>query len=273
MSTVTSRDGTRIAVSRAGQGPALVLVDGALCSRAFGPMPGYAKRLAGHFTVHWYDRRGRNESGDAPAYQVEREVEDLAAVLAEAGGTPYVFGTSSGAALALHGALAELPMAKLLLYEPPYLPVPPGGTTAAGHAEALWALVREDERAKAVHYFMCSVVGMPNLLGYVFRLMPMWGKLKAVAHTLPYDLTILAQEAPFSPAAQALAVPTLLAGGGKSPPPLKAAVTRVAGALPGASLRWVEGQTHNLGADAAVALMRDYFLGDVDSGVARATVG
>lgn len=273
MGFVTSRDGTRIGYSREGGGPPLVLVDGALCSRAFGPMPGYARRLARHFTVHWYDRRGRGESGDAAHYDVAREVEDLAAVLAVAGGTPFVFGASSGGALALQGALAGLPISQLVLYEPPYVAVPPGGTTAAEHAAAVRVLIGDAARAQAVHYFMCTVVGMPGIVGYAFRLAPMWSKLKAAAHTLPYDLTLLADETALTTRAGALRVPTVVAGGSKSPAALKHAVTRVANALPGATVRWVDGQTHNLGAEAAAELLRGIFLVPVDSGPGRATAG
>lgn len=260
MPTVTSRDGTTIAYSTQGQGPALVLVDGALCSRAFGPMPGYAKALADSFTVYWYDRRGRGESGDKLPHTVQQEIDDLAAVIQATGSTPYVFGASSGAALALHGAAAGLPMKKLLLYEAPYVPTPAGGKGAAQHVEALWALIRADRRGAAVRYFMCDVVGMPKAIGYLFALFPMWPKLKQVAHTLPYDLTILADEG-FLDTIQELQVPTLVAGGGKSPEPLKAAVRRVAAAIRGSTTRWVDGQTHNLGAAPARELMVEFFAG------------
>src|SRR5262245_42859330 len=104
MPTTTSSDGTIIAYTVEGPGPALILVDGAMCSRQFGPMPGYAKLLKEHYTVYWYDRRGRGESGDGPQYQITHEVEDLRAMLHVAGGSAYVLGTSSGAALGLQGA-------------------------------------------------------------------------------------------------------------------------------------------------------------------------
>lgn len=260
MPTTTSRDGTTIAYSVLGSGPALVLVDGALCSRAFGPMPGYAKALADSFTVYWYDRRGRGESGDTPPFAVQKEIDDLAAVLQAAGGSPYVCGTSSGAALALQGAVAGLPMKKLLMYEAPFVPVPKDGKTASQHVEALWELVKGDRRGAAVRYFMCDVVGMPKPIGYLFALVPMWPKLKAVAHTLPYDLSILADEAILGPRAQGVKIPVMVAGGTKSPEALQQAVTRVAAAIPGATLRWVDGQTHNLAAVPAAEMMRSFFL-------------
>jgi pimeloyl-ACP methyl ester carboxylesterase len=124
--TVTSKDGTHIAYERIGSGPALVLVDGALCSRAFGPMPKLAPLLAQRFTVFFYDRRGRGDSGDTKPYTPAREVEDLEALLAEAGGSAFVLGLSSGGALALEAAASGLNIKKLAVYEPPSS----GSTTA-----------------------------------------------------------------------------------------------------------------------------------------------
>src|SRR5512140_394614 len=121
MNTVPSRDGTQIAYDKRGQGPALILVDGALCYRSFGPMPELAELLAPHFTVYNYDRRGRGDSGDTQPYSLEREIEDLGALIQEAGGSAFVFGTSSGGALALEAA-ARLgnQIRKLAIYEAPY---------------------------------------------------------------------------------------------------------------------------------------------------------
>jgi pimeloyl-ACP methyl ester carboxylesterase len=121
MNTVRSADGTTIAYTRAGQGPALILVDGALCSRSFGPMPKLAEQLTPHFTVYTYDRRGRGESGDTKPYSPDREVEDLEALVALAGDTVYLHGTSSGAALALEAAKHIRSVAKLAVYEPPFI--------------------------------------------------------------------------------------------------------------------------------------------------------
>ena len=260
MPTVTSRDGTTIAYSVLGSGPPLVLVDGALCSRAFGPMPGYAKALADRFTVYWYDRCGRGESNDTAPYAVAREVEDLAAVIEAVGGSVYAFGTSSGAALVLQGMVAGLSIKKALLFEAPYVPTPVGGKTAAQHAEALWGLVRADQRGAAVRYFMCDVIGMPKVMGYLFGLFPMWPKLKQVAHTLPYDLAITADEGILGERAKAVKIPTMVAGGAKSPDSLQQAVKKVAAAIPGSTLHWVPGATHNLSAAAAAPMAKEFFL-------------
>ncbi|WP_344318475.1 alpha/beta fold hydrolase, partial [Acrocarpospora pleiomorpha] len=121
MDTVASKDGTKIAYDRRGSGPALVLVDGALCCRAQGPMPELAELLADRYTVYNYDRRGRGDSGDAAEYAVEREIEDLAAVIEAAGGSAFAYGSSSGAALALRAGAAGLPVEKLVAFDPPYV--------------------------------------------------------------------------------------------------------------------------------------------------------
>src|SRR5262245_42753154 len=120
MPTVTSKDGTTIAYEKSGQGPAVVLVDGALCYREFGPARGLAKLLEPNFTVYIYDRRGRGESADTTPYAVEREIEDLDALINAAGGSALVYGISSGAALAMHAAVAlDGKFKKLAMYEAP----------------------------------------------------------------------------------------------------------------------------------------------------------
>src|SRR5262249_39292292 len=118
MSTIRSADGTSIGYTRIGQGPPLILVDGALCSRSFGPIPKRAAQLAPHFTVYTYDRRGRGESGNAQPYAAEREIEDLEALVTQAGESVFVHGTSSGAALALEAAKQLRSITRLALYEP-----------------------------------------------------------------------------------------------------------------------------------------------------------
>jgi alpha/beta hydrolase family protein len=119
--TVTSRDGTTIAYETTGTGPPLILVDGALCYRDFGPSRKLAEQLAGDFTVITYDRRGRGESGDGLTYAVEREVEDLEALIEAAGGSAHVYGISSGAALALDAAQRDIGVERLALYEAPFI--------------------------------------------------------------------------------------------------------------------------------------------------------
>ena len=181
---VRSRDGTAIAYERRGEGPPLIIVSGALCSRAFGSQPKLAALLAARFTVYDWDRRGRNESGDTAPYAVAREVEDIAALIAEAGEPAHLLGFSSGGALALEAAAAGLPVRKLVIYEAPWVGRRNGGPEP-DHRARLEELVRAGRRGAAVRYFMADMVGMPRIVAWVMRLFPMWPKLEAVAHTLP----------------------------------------------------------------------------------------
>ena len=156
MSDVISQDGTRIAYERLGSGPPVVLIDGALCSREFGPMPQIASLLTPNFTVCLYDRRGRGASGDTQPYAKAREVEDVQALIAAAGGSAFVFGTSSGAGLALEAAASGANIAKLAVYEPPFI-----GAGQANHEQRLKSFVAAGQRAAALKYFMRDMVGAP----------------------------------------------------------------------------------------------------------------
>jgi len=168
-----SRDGTAIAYERLGSGPPLILVDGALCSRQFGPMPKFASLLAQHFTVFMYDRRGRGASTDTKPYAKEREVEDIEALIRDAGGSAFVMGVSSGAGLALEAAASGLRIGKLAVYEPPYMvrPLDSERHARADHEEQLKRLLVAGKRGDAVKYFMRQMVGIPAIFVAMMRLM------------------------------------------------------------------------------------------------------
>ena len=185
----TSKDGTHIAFDRTGQGPALILVGGALSQRSDNaPL---VELLAKRFTVFSYDRRGRGDSGDTLPYAAQREVEDIDALISEAGGMAFVYGKSSGAVLALDAANAlSAKIRKLALYEPPLIvddgrPPPP-----PGYAEELDKLIAADRRGDAIEFFMTNVVGMPADAVAPMRKTPAWPKMEAMAHTLAYDVAI-----------------------------------------------------------------------------------
>src|SRR6266849_6329359 len=182
--TVLSKDGTAIAFDRIGNGPPVILVDPALCDRGMGQSAQLAQLLAPHFTVFTYDRRGRGQSGDTTPYAVAREVEDIAALLGEAGGSAFVWGTSSGAVLAMEAANRLSGIKKLALYEAPFI-VDDGRSTTESDWVRIGEAVAADRRSDAVKLFLKSV-GAPAFLIALMRLMPMWSKLKAIAHTLPY---------------------------------------------------------------------------------------
>jgi pimeloyl-ACP methyl ester carboxylesterase len=250
MSHVTSKDGTPIAYDQAGQGSPLILVDGALCSRAFGPMPKLAKLLARDFTVYLYDRRGRGDSGDTVPYAKDREIEDLAALIAAAGGAAALVGLSSGAALALEAAAAELPVTRVVAYEPPYIE-PDGETRGRAHQARLQELVAAGDRGGAVKYFMRDMVRVPAPFVFMMRLMRgIWRKLEAVAHTLPYDAAVMGDFTVPGNRLGAVRVPTLVVHGAKTDARLKRAASGVTGAISGAQGKTLAGQNHNVSAAA-----------------------
>lgn len=245
MNKALSKDGTAIAFERVGEGPPLVVVDGALCSRAFGAAPKLVPVLARHFTVLSYDRRGRGDSGDTQPYARERELEDLAAVLAEAHGPAFVLGLSSGAALALEAAASGLPIRKLVAYEPPYMV----DDTArhADHEATLRRMIAAGRRGDAVTYFMRDMVGIPALFVFFMRLMPgMWRGVKAVAHTLPYDAAIMGDWSVPTARLSSIRVPTVAMYGEKTDPRLQKAARAVADAVPDAQQVALAGQSHDV---------------------------
>ena len=250
MPTVTSIDGTTIAYERSGAGPALILVDGAMCYRAAGPMRPLAALLSEAFTVYAYDRRGRGESTDTLPYEPAREVEDLRALVTAAGGEAYVYAISSGAALALVTAAAEPGITKLALYEPPFF----GEDTAAKEYTAgLHELLDAGRRGDAVALFMARV-GMPAEAIAGFRASPAFAVLEAIAPTLAYDDELLTG----APVAT-VTVPVLVMGGGASPEGLRRVAEATADALPTGEYRELDGQTHDIAADVLAPVLAGYF--------------
>lgn len=259
MQKVISKDGTAIAYDKAGSGALLILVDGALCSRDFGPMPKLAKLLSENFTVINYDRRGRNESADTQPYAVEREIEDMEALMNDNGGTAHVFGISSGAALALGAAAYGLNIEKLALYEPPFMVNDEGHHPPADALQQLQVMVAGDRRADAVKFFMKDMIGLPGFAIFMMKLMPIWSKLKAVAHTLPYDVAILGNFALPEKKAAAVKTSTLISGGDKSQISLQHAVKRLSEVMPNSELKILKGQTHNVSAKVIAPVLTEFF--------------
>ena len=219
--------------------------------------------IKGSLTVFTYDRRGRGESGDTPpSYAVEREVEDIAALLNEAGGAAFVWGMSSGAALALEAANRLKGIKKLALYEAPFI-VDHTRPTTEDDWDLISAAVAADQRSDAVKLFLKSA-GVP---GFVRALMPLiipvWLKLKAVAHTLPYDGAILRdnQRGEPLPASQwaSVTIPTLVIDGGNSPAWMLHANRSLASVLPNAQYQTLQGQTHMLKPKAHAPTLVEFF--------------
>ncbi|HZD74485.1 MAG TPA: alpha/beta hydrolase [Actinomycetota bacterium] len=217
MSRVTSRDGTSIAYDRQGDGAAVVLVGGALVDPATGRAGRWenaplATELAARFAVYNYDRRGRAESGDTLPYTVEREIEDLDALIAEAGGSAHLYGVSSGGALALEAAAAGLAADRLAVYEVPYLIGEEATRAWRQYARDLAAALDEGRRGDAVELFM-RVAGASEDDIAGARSSPMWPDLEAVAHTLAYDAACIGDEHPPTARLARIRPPTLVATG------------------------------------------------------------
>ncbi|MEO8622211.1 MAG: alpha/beta hydrolase, partial [bacterium] len=260
---VQSRDGTWIAYERLGSGPPVILVDGALCRREFGPARPLAKLLSDRYTVFIYDRRGRGESGNTLPHSVAREVEDIAALVGEAGGSAFLYGISSGAALALEATNAFPNLVKkLALYEAPFIVDNTQPPITADFLSQLDSFVAEERRGAAVKSFM-RLVGTPSFAIVIMQLLPVWKQLKAVAHTLPYDLRIVApfQRGEHLPTTRwtNVKVPTLVADGGKSPTWMRNAMKQLASVVPSATYRTLEGQTHMLKPEVMTPVLADFF--------------
>nr|CAA9330463.1 MAG: Putative hydrolase [uncultured Nocardioidaceae bacterium] len=261
----TSADGTEIAYEVQGSGPALVLVDGALCHRAMGPSRPLAKELAASFTVYAYDRRGRGDSGPgASPYAVDREVEDLLAVIQAAGGTAHVLGASSGAALALEAARQAAPIERLAAYEAPFIVDDTHPANDPGLPHRLQDMVDAGRRGDAVRTFL-RTVGAPAPFVALMRFMPAWKKLVAAAHTLPYDLSIVIahqQGKPLPDGYYARVVPqTLVIAGGKSPAYMHNAQAAIAEAVPAGRVEILAGQTHMIKAKVLAPAVTRFFVG------------
>jgi pimeloyl-ACP methyl ester carboxylesterase len=260
MSTLTSPDGTTIAYDRTGDGPAVVLVDGAMCYRDNGPMRPLAALLKEHFTVYAYDRRGRGHSGDTPPYAVEREIEDLTALIAEAGGDVHLYGISSGAALCLATAAAGAPVARIACYEPPFLTDTTGGAPKREYTARLRDLLAAGRRGDAAALFM-TYVGMPEQVVSGMRGQPFWPVFEAIAPTLAYDDEVLGDGSVPRDVLGKLTVPVLYVDGGASPEPLRAAARGAADATPGARHVTLDGQTHDVAPQALAPVLVEFFTG------------
>jgi pimeloyl-ACP methyl ester carboxylesterase len=271
MSTMTttrvrSKDGTAIAFSRSGTGPPIIFVDGALSFRSMNPAGAELASLLGHrFSVVTYDRRGRGESGDTPPYAAAREVEDLDALIAEVGGSAFVVGGSSGAALALDAAAQAPAIRKVALYEPSFIVDNTRPPIPANYVSRLKELVSSGNRGDAIEYFMTTAVGMPAAMVAQMRGAPMWPAMEAVAHTLAYDGEALGDAMSGKPLSKkrwaSVTVPTLVIDGGASPAWLGSAAQAVTDLLPNAERRTLEGQTHSVDAKVLAPVLEEFFDG------------
>jgi pimeloyl-ACP methyl ester carboxylesterase len=255
METVTSADGTVIAYDHAGDGPPLIVSVGAFCTRQTFAAPG---ELRQRFTVITYDRRGRGDSGDTEPFAPEREYEDLAAVAAAAGPEPpFVFGHSSGAAIALRAAAAGLPVAGIAAYEAPFLnqdtPLP-----AIDPADHIRRLVSSGRNGEAVAFWMSEVVRLPGEMLAQMDGAPWVKSLEPLASTLPYDLAVAAGGVPTAELAK-ITAPVLVLGGKNSPGWFQRSVAEQAAATPGAQLEMLDGYDHNAPPEVITPILIEFF--------------
>jgi pimeloyl-ACP methyl ester carboxylesterase len=256
MESVKSHDGTSIAFDRLGAGPPVVLVCGGSVDRTSNAP--VAELLAERFTVFNFDRRARGDSGDTPPYAVEREVEDIEAVIGAAGGSARLYGTSSGAALALEAAATGLDITKLALWEPPYIPDgmprPPADT-----AETFTELVEAGRRGDAVEHFMSKVVGLPDEFVAQARSAPFWPQQEALAHTLAYDATIMGDYVLPVDRAASVKVSTIVMAGTASFPGMSETARALAEIIPDGELRLLDDQTHDVAPHVMAAVLVEFF--------------
>ncbi|MFA5943418.1 MAG: alpha/beta hydrolase [Candidatus Thermoplasmatota archaeon] len=255
---VTSKDGTQIGYDKLGQGPPLVIVNGALSVRTFVFARKMAEAIAQQFTVYNYDRRGRGDSSDTQPYSVQREVEDVAAVCKAAGGKPLVVGFSSGAALAIEAAASGVPMAGLFAYEPPYVGVDPADKTDPEFRQKLDTFIAAGKRDEAVAFFM-RTVGVPGFGVAIMKLLPMWKVMRGVAHTLPYDARVMDGFKLPDNRLALVKIPTVLAAGAKTTPALKAGVLAASNAVPKARHVLVPKANHGIKPAALVPVLVDLY--------------
>lgn len=261
MQSVTSKDGTKIAYDKVGEGPAVILVAGALCSRLSWSGPELANLLAADFTTYNYDRRGRGDSGDATPYAIEREIEDIDALIDAAGGEAYLYGHSSGGALALEAAvrLGEK-VKKLAVYEAPYNADPEAQTAWRQYIKDVTAALSADRRGDAVALFM-RYVGMPEEQIEGMRRSPVWPNMEAIAPTLAYDHAGILGGDQSLPAERAAGVcaSALLMNGSASFPFMYDTAQALSKVMPHAEVRTLNDQTHAVSSEVLAPVLREFF--------------
>jgi pimeloyl-ACP methyl ester carboxylesterase len=257
METVTSKDGTTIAFDRIGSGPPVILVSGGSVDRmANAPL---GDQLGTDFTVFNYDRRGRGPSGDTPPYAIEREIEDIEAVIEAAGGEAGIYGSSSGAVLAMLAAGAGLPLPKVAMWEPPYLPDDYPRRPPTDTAERFETMVAEGRRGDAVEFFMAEVVGLPPEFVAGARQQPFWEATEGLAHTLAYDARIMGDYRIPADRAAGVKAETLVIAGGADMPFMRDTAQALADALPDGHVSLLDGQGHNVDPTVLAPVLKEFF--------------
>jgi pimeloyl-ACP methyl ester carboxylesterase len=264
MSTVTSSDGTTIAFEKVGQGPPVVLVDGAFVYRAIDPWaPEFASQLAEKHTVYTYERRGRGNSGDTEPYAKQREIEDLAAVIEEAGGSAFVVGLSSGAVLSLDAAASGLPITKLAVYEPPFIVDDTHAPRPDDYLAEAKRILAEGRKGDAIVHALTKTVFLPVEMVEGMRAQPFFAAMEAVGQTVAYDGEIMDGLMSGKPLPtdrwSSVTQPTFVVYGGASEQWMNNAAHALAELLPNAEVQALEGQTHDVAASVLAPVVEKFF--------------
>lgn len=257
MEKVSSADGTSIAYDKLGAGPAVVLVCGGSVDRMSNAQ--LAALLAENYTVYNYDRRGRGDSGDAEVYAVEREFEDLDAIIGVAGGSAHAYGTSSGAALAVLATAAGRSVNRLALWEPPYILEGTRERPPANTPDIYRKFVAEGRRDAAAEYFMAKVVGLPAEFVAMAKESPWWPAQEAIAHTLAYDATVMGDYSVPTDALQKITVPTQVLTGGAAEEWMALGNQAIVEHLADGSQRILPDQQHNVDAAVLAPALKEFF--------------
>ncbi|KUO17834.1 alpha/beta fold hydrolase [Streptomyces dysideae] len=255
---IISRDGTPIAYESTGEGPAVILASGAMSTGA--TVAPLAVPLSGRFRVVSYDRRGRGQSGDTAPYAVERELEDLAALIETVGGEAALYGISSGGALVLEAAASGLPVRQVAVYEPPFAVYEGGAKERAEYTERLNEALAEGRRGDAVELFL-RLTGLAEEMIQGARQSPMWAGMEAIAPSLAYDNAAMGDGLVPRARLASITVPVLAAVGGASPAWMREAARTVAEAAPHGTYRSLEGQTHMVDPNVLGAVLAEFFGG------------
>lgn len=257
MKTTQSKDGTTLAYDVYGSGPALIYITGASCFRSFKPIVQDAKVFATEFTVYNYDRRGRGDSGNTLPYSMEREIEDIDAMIDTAGGKAYLYGHSSGAVLAFEAALRlGSKVQKVVMYDAPYVHDEKEKDEYKQLSQSIHKLLDNGQNAKAMSTFLKGI-GMPKVFVWLLPLFPGWGKMKALSPTLAYDIALTKDMPPVERAAR-ISVPTQIIVGEKSPAGIHEVGRQLAKAIPSAKFAQLAGQDHMANAKSLLPLLSSF---------------
>jgi len=258
MKTATSKDGTILAYDVYGTGKPLIYITGASCFRNFKPIVDDAKLFANEFRVYNYDRRGRGDSGDTPPYAMEREIEDIEAIIDAAGGKAFLFGHSSGGVLALEAASKlGTKVEKIVIYDPPYVHTEIEKAKYQTLADTVSSLLAKGENKRAMKVFL-SGIGMPKLFVWLLPIFPGWKTMHSLAPTLTYDIE-LTKDFPPLDRFKHIETPVIVLVGEKSPESMHAIGSQIAAAIPHAVFEKIVGQDHMVSAKVLLPKLTKFF--------------